>query len=906
MKLLLIDGHSILHRAYYGVPKLTRADGVCTNAVYGFLNILFMVMESEKPDRLAVAFDLSEPTFRHKMFPEYKGTRKPMEDDLRPQVPMIKDLLRLMNVTVVELSGYEADDILGTLSVKGEEKDYDVTILSGDRDLLQLATKKVCVMMPKIIKGKTEYKTYYENNVIDEYKVTPTEFIDLKAIMGDTSDNIPGVKGIGEKGASDIIVNFHSIENAFENRDKITNKRNAGLLEKDFENCKLSKVLATINVNAPVDVLIDDCKIDNMFNEKALEGFKKLNLKSLLKYFDETVLDSGDAKTSDITENIKSADSEDLTALVEAFADGDTLGLSFSRYKKETKAVQLDLRSMLNANTSQSEVKQEDLANNYGIVISLYYKDTSYVTNFENAYDKDLENLVSKMLSKKVNVYTFDIKHVLRTFNVDIKNIFATLEDASIAAYLLNPLLGSYSPDYISEQYLGSFFKTDSVYLTDTTKPLDEIVKKTASQSFIAFNALPKLLSELKNESMYDLYKNIEIPCALVLSDMEKEGILVNRTAMKNYSLLLEEKIKILEKEIYEEIGEEFNINSPKQLGEILFVKKGLKGGKKTKTGYSTSADVLNKLALEYGYVKKILDYRGLTKLKSTYADGLDAYILADGRIHTNFKQTVTATGRLSSAEPNLQNIPVRMAIGKKMREVFVASEGCTFIDADYSQIELRILAHMSGDKALIEAYNSGDDIHAITASKVFNVPLEEVSAEQRRNAKAVNFGIVYGISSYGLSEDLSISKSLAEEYIEQYFVNYPGIKKYLDDTVEAAKKNGYTKTLYNRKRPIPELSSDKFMIKKFGERVAMNSPIQGTAADIMKIAMINVYYGLKEAGLKAKILLQVHDELLIEAPLEEASRVKEIVVDKMQHAADLFVKLSVSAGEGKDWLAAH
>jgi len=865
-----------------------------------------MVMESEKPDRLAVAFDLSEPTFRHKMFPEYKGTRKPMEDDLRPQVPMIKDLLKLMNVTVVELSGYEADDILGTLSVKGEEKDYDVTILSGDRDLLQLATKKVCIMMPKIIKGKTEYKTYYENNVIDEYKVTPTEFIDLKAIMGDTSDNIPGVKGIGEKGANDIIVNFHSIENAFENRDKITNKRNAGLLEKDFENCKLSKVLATINVNAPVDVLIDDCKIDNMFNEKALEGFKKLNLKSLLKYFDETVLDSGDAKTSDITENTKSADSGDLTALVESFADGDTLGLSFSRYKKETKAVQLDLMSMLNANTSQSEVKYKDLANNYGIVISLYYKDIAYVTNFENAYDKDLENLISKMLSKKVNVYTYDIKHVLRTFNVDIKNVFATLEDASIAAYLLNPLLGSYSPDYISEQYLGSFFKTDSIYLTDTTEPLEDIVKKTASQSFIAFNALPKLLSELKNESMYDLYKNIEIPCALVLSDMEKEGILVNRTAMKNYSLLLEEKIKILEKEIYEEIGEEFNINSPKQLGEILFVKKGLKGGKKTKTGYSTSADVLNKLALEYGYVKKILDYRGLTKLKSTYADGLDAYILADGRIHTNFKQTVTATGRLSSAEPNLQNIPVRMAIGKKMREVFVASEGCTFIDADYSQIELRILAHMSGDKALIEAYNSGDDIHAITASKVFNVPLEEVSAEQRRNAKAVNFGIVYGISSYGLSEDLSISKSLAEEYIEQYFVNYPGIKKYLDDTVEAAKKNGYTKTLYNRKRPIPELSSDKFMIKKFGERVAMNSPIQGTAADIMKIAMINVYYGLKEAGLKAKILLQVHDELLIEAPLEEASRVKEIVVDKMQHAADLFVKLSVSAGEGKDWLEAH
>ncbi len=905
-KLVLIDGHSILNRAFFGVPDLTNSEGLHTNAIYGFLNIMFRILDEEKPDMLAVAFDLKVPTFRHKMYEAYKGTRKPMADELRQQVPVIKEVLEAMNIKLLELPGFEADDILGTMSVIGERNDLDVRIISGDRDLLQLATDKVMIRIPKTKKGTTEIENYFAADVKELYGVTPTEFIDMKALMGDTSDNIPGVKNIGEKTAAGIITNFHSIENAYENAAEIKPKRAGELLVADYENAKLSKILATIDTNAPVQCELNDCIIGDMFNEKAFAIMQKLEFKSILARFDDSVNKKASTiETKDITTII--SDKASLKSALDKLKDVLTVSVFAKEEKNEPEEAQLSF-DFINMSTSSAEV-------NKTLITTLSTDEDIFVfkTSKNLGYD-DLYNAIFKIVSNVKTIITPDIKALLKIFDISERfyNGLVEIVDTGIGAYLLNPLKDSYNADDIARDYLSEVvslqndlkdFYNNKISVDEL---MDEALYALGTESFIYYSAKDIIIKKLDENGMLKLFTDVEIPLAFALNDMENEGVLVDRTALRQYGDMLKEKIDITREHIFEVIGEEFNINSPKQLGEILFDKLKIPGGKKTKTGYSTSADVLSKLAGEYPIVNEILEYRQLTKLKSTYADGLDAFISEDGRIHGTFNQTITATGRISSTDPNLQNIPIRMEIGKRMRQVFIPKNGCKFIDADYSQIELRILAHMSGDENLIEAYNSAKDIHRITAAKVFKTPFEQVTDEQRSNAKAVNFGIVYGISSFGLSQDLSISRKEADMYIKQYFETYGGIKEFLDSSVAFAKEHGYIDTLYGRRRPIPEITSSNFMQRSFGERIAMNSPIQGTAADIMKIAMINVAKALRDGKYKSKIVLQVHDELLIEAYDEEIEAVNELVKREMENAATLKVKLDVGLGVGSDWLAAH
>ncbi len=857
-KLLLIDGHSILNRAFYGVPLLTNYEGVHTNAVYGFINIMLKALEDEQAGYIAVAFDLKTPTFRHKMFSEYKGTRKPMPEELREQVPIIKDVLAAMDIPVITMEGYEADDILGTLAKRSQKDGYEVSVLSGDRDLLQLADEHIKIRLPKTIKGKTEIENYYPQDVVDKYQVTPQEFIDLKALMGDTSDNIPGVPGIGEKTATAIITKYHSIENAYANVEELTPTKAKNNLSEHYDMAVMSKQLATIEINAPVDFDVKRAAIGELFTPKAYEIFKKLELKSLLKKFDSKNISENNA-FSPVIINIS-----DFAALEELASDIKECGYAGVALKFDNK---------------------ELMATAVCIPKGIYYIPCEgFITE-----GYVLETL--KDISKSAELNLFNLKDNLDYINPEIND---HLQDISLMAYLVNPLVSEYSYEQLGKEYLSLEFKRDA-----------SDVEKMAYEAHVACYAYDKLYEILENSGMLKVYTEIELPLVYVLRSMEREGIKVNREALKEYGERLGDKIAALEEEIYNQAGEKFNINSPKQLGEILFDKMGLPSGKKTKTGYSTSAEVLEKLSEDYPIVKNILEYRTLAKLKSTYADGLYEYIDEDGRIRSTFNQTITATGRISSTEPNLQNIPIRMELGRQIRKVFIPKDGYSFVDADYSQIELRLLAHMSGDENLITAYNEDSDIHRITASKVFNVPLSEVTSTQRSNAKAVNFGIVYGISSYGLSQDLSISKSKAKEYIEGYFKTYPGIKKYLDEIVSSAKENGYAETLYGRRRPVPELSSSNFMQRQFGERIAMNSPLQGTAADIIKIAMINVYKRLAKEGLWSKLILQVHDELLIETCDGEEAIVRQILEEEMCNAATLKVKLEVDIHSGKDWFEA-
>ncbi|MBP3338827.1 MAG: DNA polymerase I [Lachnospiraceae bacterium] len=895
-KIVLIDGNSILNRAFYGLPELTNAKGLHTNAILGFLNIMLKILEEEKPDTLFVAFDVKHPTFRHEMFKEYKGTRKPMPDNLREQLPVIKEVLQSMNIKIVEKPGFEADDILGTLGVMAEKEDYDVRIISGDRDLLQLATKKVMIRIPKTIGGKTTVENYYEDDVFAKYGVTPTEFIDLKALMGDTSDNIPGVKGIGEKTAISIISKYKNIENAIANVAEITPNRAKTAIEEYKEDARMSKVLATINTNVPLEITLNDGVINEMFNDKAYNFFLELGFKSLIsKYFDSSTMKSADFN---LEEHIKIVEnSSELKNILKLIDEKGKYGFAGNIYKTENYQLSFDFFG--GSNDSSDDVN-----------IAVCVDDMAYYISSKNVKRNEIDEFIATLTNKKqIKVSLFALKDRLYDFGFDKNN---QLFDVSILAYLLNPNKNFYSAFDIAAEHLNllidSFvekFEPENIkklYNEDSHK----YIMLTCLNSYIANSSLNVLWDKVSSANMADLYLNVELPLVFSLFKMENEGIKINASELKDYGVKLAEGISVLEKEIYEDTGVEFNINSPKQLGEVLFEKLGYEGGKKTKTGYSTSADVLEKMSSQYPVVDKILQYRQLTKLKSTYADGLINYVGADNRIHGTFNQTITATGRISSTEPNLQNIPIRFPLGKEIRKVFVPKEGHVFIDADYSQIELRILAHMSDDEALIDAYNSYSDIHKITAAKVFNTPLDEVTDVQRSNAKAVNFGIVYGISSFGLSQDLSISKKQANEYIEQYFATYPKIKEFLDKNVADAKNTGFVTTMFNRLRPIPELKSSNFMQRSFGERIAMNSPIQGTAADIMKIAMINVDKALENAGLNAKIVLQVHDELLLEVPTKEVEQVKEIVVHEMSNAAKLKVALEVSVGVGKNWLEAH
>lgn len=875
-KFVLIDGHSILNRAFYGVPIFTNSEGLHTNAVFGFLNIMFKIIDSKQPDYMAVAFDVHQPTFRHEMFKDYKGTRKPMMEELREQVPVIKELLQKMNITTVELPGYEADDVIGTLSKKGEKAGMEVDVISGDRDLLQLASDHITICIPKTKKGQTTVEEYNTEGVRKLYKVTPTEFIDVKALMGDSSDNIPGVPGIGEKGATAIISQFGSIENAYDHADEISNTRNRNALLNNYEMAQMSKTLATINIQSPVEVTPEQCKLEDIYTEDALEMIKRLEFKSMIQRFGSVT------STNDCEGGFKYIKNPfDADPIFEQAKNADNVGIFIYRNK-----------------------------DNFGVSLC-FNNDNVYYIGKEGFVTEDyIIEKVRDLVNAKAKLTILNIKEnndILE--NDDVESIF----DISIAAYLLNPLQNTYDYDDIAREYLGMNVPAFDEIFPKTKKsetPSDEIpeniLKYACYNAYVAYKAKDALTEKLKETEMLDIYNNVEIPLTYALYDMEQAGIMVAGDKLKEYGERLKTGIEALEKDIFAEAGHEFNINSPKQLGEILFGEMQLPGGKKTKTGYSTSASVLEKLEPDYPFVSKILEYRQLAKLKSTYADGLAVYIGEDNRIHGKFNQTITATGRISSTEPNLQNIPVRMPLGREIRKVFIPKEGCVFIDADYSQIELRILAHMSDDKNLIDAYNHSKDIHAATASLVFHVPLEEVTKEQRSNAKAVNFGIVYGISSFGLSNDLSISRKEAEQYIKDYFISYPGIKNYLDNSVKEAKEKGYSVTMFGRRRPIPELTSGNFMQRQFGERVAMNSPIQGSAADIMKIAMINVAKELKEKDLKSKIVLQVHDELLIEAYENEVEQVKDILKRNMEQAAHLNVPLDVDVQVGNNWDEAH
>lgn len=875
-KFVLIDGHSILNRAFYGVPIFTNSEGLHTNAVFGFMNIMFKIIDSKQPDYMAVAFDVHQPTFRHEMFKDYKGTRKPMMEELREQVPVIKELLQKMNITTVELPGYEADDVIGTLSKKGEKAGMEVDVISGDRDLLQLASDHITICIPKTKKGQTTVEEYNTEGVRKLYKVTPNEFIDVKALMGDSSDNIPGVPGIGEKGATAIISQFGSIENAYDHADEISNTRNRNALLNNYEMAQMSKTLATINIQSPVEVTPEQCKLEDIYTEDALEMIKRLEFKSMIQRFGSVT------STNDCEGGFKYINNPfDADPIFEQAKNADNVGIFIYRNK-----------------------------DNFGVSLC-FNNDNVYYIGKEGFVTEDyIIEKVRELVNAKAKLTILNIKEnndILE--NDDAESIF----DISIAAYLLNPLQNTYDYDDIAREYLGmnvpafdEIFPKTKKSETSSDEIPENILKYACYNAYVAYKAKDALTEKLKETEMLDIYNNVEIPLTYALYDMEQAGIMVAGDKLKEYGERLKTGIDALEKDIFAEAGHEFNINSPKQLGEILFGEMQLPGGKKTKTGYSTSASVLEKLEPDYPFVSKILEYRQLAKLKSTYADGLAVYIGEDNRIHGKFNQTITATGRISSTEPNLQNIPVRMPLGREIRKVFIPKEGCVFIDADYSQIELRILAHMSDDKNLIDAYNHSKDIHAATASLVFHVPLEEVTKEQRSNAKAVNFGIVYGISSFGLSNDLSISRKEAEQYIKDYFISYPGIKNYLDNSVKEAKEKGYSVTMFGRRRPIPELTSGNFMQRQFGERVAMNSPIQGSAADIMKIAMINVAKELKEKDLKSKIVLQVHDELLIEAYENEVEQVKDILKRNMEQAAHLNVPLDVDVQVGNNWDEAH
>ena len=878
-KLVLVDGHSILNRAFYGVPDLTNAAGLHTNAIYGFLNILFKILDEESPDYLTVAFDVKAPTFRHEMFKEYKGTRKPMPEELREQVPVMKEVLQAMGIRIIEQAGYEADDLLGTIAKRAEAEGIDVSLVSGDRDLLQIATDRIRIRIPKTKGGRTEIENYYAADVEAKYQVNPVQFIDLKALMGDTADNIPGVPKVGEKTATDLMVQFGSLDGIYDHIDEVTKKSIKESLIQNKDLAYLSRELATIKLDSPIAYTIEEAKVGNFFNEDSYVLFKKLEFKNLLNKFEK---------------GVSNEEISDSFHLVENLAEAEAL---FTR--------------VLSDKDRQIGLKVVKEAGRHGelLGVALYLPEEGSFLVLKQGF------LTEEYLKEKIAL----LGAQCRIATADIKSEYAYLQaqdtdrffDVILAAYLLNPLKNDYTVEDIANEYLnlmlpekGQAFGRLSFKDALNEKP-EDFLKYCCFEAYVCAQAAVCLQQKLEETQMDRLMREIEMPLTLVLFSMEEEGIRVNPEALKDYGEALLGKITELEQEIYSEAGCEFNINSPKQLGEILFEKMGLPGGKKTKTGYSTAADVLEKLSGEYPVVKHILEYRGLTKLKSTYADGLAAYIEDENRIHSTFNQTITATGRISSTEPNLQNIPIRMELGRQIRKVFIPKDGYCFMDADYSQIELRVLASMSGDERLIEAYRSHADIHRTTASQVFHIPFEEVTDLQRRNAKAVNFGIVYGISSFGLSEDLSISRKEAAAYIEQYFETYPQVKQFIDSLVKDAKKNGYAVTLYGRRRPVPELCSSNFMQRSFGERVAMNSPIQGTAADIIKIAMIRVFERLKKEGLKSKLILQVHDELLIETALEEEEQVRMILEEEMVHASSLAVELEIDLHVGNNWYEA-
>ncbi len=873
-KLLLIDGNSIMNRAFYGIPDMTTNDGRHTNAIYGFLNIILKVIEEEQATHICVAFDLKKKTFRHEMYEAYKGTRKGMPEELHEQMPRIKEILQAMHIRIVEQEGFEADDLIGTLSKKGEREGFAVTILSGDRDLLQLATDTVLVRIPKTKHGKTEVEDYYAKNVVETYGVTPLIFIDMKGLMGDTSDNIPGVPGIGEKTAAKLLAEYGDLDGVYAAVDSMKASRMKQNLIENKDLAYLSKTLATIKLDCPIPFEFSEATYHDPFNAEAYTLFEDLELKSFYKRF------SVEKKEELTFETVLIDEIDGYNALLAKLQKAKEVSFAWITQDGEALGVAVCM----------------DLEHVYLIRFMMFITEAMVA-----------DNLLALSRDYQVQLACMHVKKLLSFLDFHEED---AVFDAGLAAYLLQPNQSEYEYDTLAKVYLDVTLPSEKEMLGKEKLGYfsfeDERVQKwMAYQAIVPYKIKSVLREKLKKTGMESLYDEMELPCLYALYEMEKNGIRVDGEALHQYGKKLRTRIEELTAEIHAMAGEEFNINSPKKLGEILFEKLGLKNGKKTKTGYSTSAEVLEKLKNAHPIIPKILEYRQLTKLNSTYAEGLAGYIRADGRIHGKFHQTVTVTGRISSADPNLQNIPTRMPLGREIRKVFIPEEGSVFVDADYSQIELRVLAHMSGDAALIAAYQADEDIHAITASQVFDVPLDQVDSTLRRKAKAVNFGIVYGISSFGLGQDLDISRKEAEGYIEKYFATYGKVKEFLDRTVEDAKKNGYTVTMFGRRRPIPELASSNFMTRSFGERAAMNAPVQGTAADIIKIAMVRVNRRLKEEHLQSKLVLQIHDELIIETKKEELEIVQKILVEEMMHAADLAVPLLVDANVGDSWFDA-
>lgn len=897
-KLIVVDGNSIVNRAFYGImgsKMLQTADGTYTNAVYGFLAILFKELEEINPEYIAVAFDLKAPTARHKMYDGYKANRKGMPDELAAQMPILKNVLKAMNITIIEKEGYEADDILGTLSVMAEKQGIDVALLTGDRDSFQLATDKVSIYIPRTKNGKTETDIFDRNKVLEVYGVEPKQMIEVKGLQGDTSDNIPGVPGIGEKTALSIVKKYGTIEKLYEMIEAETDNLKGKQREKIAENKELailSKTLGTINLEAPVEKNIDDLKIQEWNKSEVLKIFRELRFN---RYIDRFKLN----EDSNITED---NEIENQNSKIE-FNKENIGEENFKELEKKIKEEEILYFYIETKEDFNSIIKKSIKC------ISIYIK------NENKVYDMMVSDIkVLKDLFENENILkcSYDLKEVYilaLEAGIKPKNF---MFDIRIAGYLLNSVSNLYTIPDLMNQYLEKTIeipeeKQVQMNLFDTVDNREEKVDEKASIFAYSIGNLYEVLKkELEKNEMLDLFNSIEMPVLEVLADMQYRGMYVDKEELIKYGDELKAKLEELTKTIHELAGEEFNINSPKQLGEILFEKLKLPVVKKTKSGYSTDVDTLEKLQNEHEIIEYILDYRQLAKLNSTYVEGLIPYINKNtDRIHSYFHQTVTATGRISSTEPNLQNIPTRIEIGKKLRKVFKPAENKIFLDADYSQIELRILAHVSKDEIMIDNFNNDEDIHAQAASRVFGVPIEEVTKELRSKAKAVNFGIVYGISDFGLAGQIHSSRKEAKQYIEQYLDKYHGIREFMTSVVEEAKEKGFIATMYNRRRYIPELKSKNFMVRKFGDRVAMNTPIQGSAADIMKIAMINVYRKLKEENLKSKLVLQVHDELLIETDIDEKDRVKEILISGMESAAKLLVPLKVEVEEGKNWYEA-
>ena len=888
-KLVLIDGNSIMNRAFYGImgsKMLTTKDGKYTNAIYGFLAILFNIIDELKPEYMAVAFDVKGKLKRKELFEGYKANRHGMPEELAEQMPVIKDVLRAMNIDILEKEGYEGDDILGTLAKFGEKKGLEVTILSGDRDTFQLASDNITIRIPRTKAGKTETENYNREKIIEEYGIEPKQLIEVKALQGDTSDNIPGVPGIGPKTALSLIQKYHSVKELYEKiekgKDDLKGKQKENIIA-NKEMAELSRTLGQIDTKVPLDQKLEDLKVEEWDRPKVLELFEELRFQ---RYIDKFSLRTAENVIVKKEENQK-------IEIIETDQIPDLNGKLYYYLELEN-------------NNNEENIIKKDI-----VGIGIYSNEKLYHISKSAEFEKILKEIFE---NEKIEKYGYNLAEdyiLLKQTGITMKNI---VYDQKVATYILEPT-SKLDIDIIVRDYLeidnneifasnGLNEEAKQTSLFDSPKEENQLSKmKCCIYAKEIYQLSEITLKKLQEADEIELFKNIDMPTVEVLAEMQWNGMYLDVNELENYGDMLKTRLNSLTDEIYKLCGEEFNINSPKQLGEVLFEKLKLPVVKKTKNGYSTDVDVLEKLVEEHPVIEKLLEYRQLMKLNSTYVEGMKVYVNPKTkRIHSFFHQTITATGRISSTEPNLQNIPTRFELGKQLRKVFKPAENCIYIDADYSQIELRVLAHISNDEHMIQAFKNGEDIHKQAASKVFNIPIDEVTKEQRNSAKAVNFGIVYGISDFGLGEQLHISRKQAKQYIDQYLELYSGIKQFMTNIVEEAKEKGYVETEFKRRRYIPELKSNNYMVRQFGQRAAMNTPIQGTAADIMKIAMINVLKEIKSRNLKSKIVLQVHDEMMIEAPIDEAEEIKEILKNKMENATQLKVPLIAEISEATNW----